>query len=111
MRQKAIQTITIDVNADEKEVEKLCDYLAGEFANGDWECEVDRITAKEVGYATFYKGCPYTKNGDGYPDDWDLEFELYEDDIEESIEKYINENDADITDWRVYTDYETEEGF
>ena len=38
----------------------------------------------------------YTKNGDGYPDEYDYDFEIWEEEVENEIEKFIGEKYEDV---------------
>lgn len=112
IRNNAVMTTTIKLNAvDEKYVDELYLRLSKEFAHGDWEWNYEKdgysITCSECGHVTYYPGKMYTKNGDGYPDEYDYDFEIWEEDVENEIEKFIGEKYEDvITDWRVSQDSE-----
>lgn len=114
-----VQRITIKVTAEKAEyVEGLCDYIKENYPDVDVDFSERKdyyeITASESGEAHFYPGRMTLANGDpGYPDEWDDNFEMYEGDIEELIEKYVSENfeGEEISDWSVSANYEGIEYF
>ena len=96
---------------DEKYVDELYLHLSKEFAVGEWEWYYEKdwyvISCIEHGKVTYYPGCRYTSNGDGYPDEYDEDFEIWEDDVEDEIEKFVSKHYEDvITEWSVSQDSE-----
>lgn len=95
---------------DEKLAERLCDYLIEEFPTSEWENYWDRdsitIDGVEKGKSYYTPARRYLPNGDpGYPEDYYDTLEVYEGDVENTIQHFVVENNEDF-DWSVTTDSE-----
>lgn len=112
IKNNCVKTVTVELKTiDQKYVDELTEKLKEEFSHGDWEYDTKGdwyvITCMESGSVTYYPGKLYTSNGDGYPDEYDEDFEIYADDVESEIEKYASEHYEDvITDWKVSEEVE-----
>lgn len=102
------QTITVKVTGKEW-AEELCDYLAKEYPTGEWDYipfeNRYEIFCNEAGEAKYYRGRYFGKPEDCCEDDYDLNFEIYEGDVENSIQKFVTEKDIEL-DWYVTSDLE-----
>ena len=118
MKQKMRQTITVKIKAEEEQyVTELVDKLETEFPAADWDYnyivvngELDHyeITGVETAIGSFYPGVLTLPNGDpGYPDEFDVEFECYEGDVEDLIEHFVLRDEDIFTDWNVSCDIES----
>lgn len=102
-----VVTTKVDVVASEEAAEKLCEELTKEFANSDVDIDEKEegyvITLKEAGRGEYFQGCRYTSNGDGYPDEWEEEYDIVSEYVEEVIEKFISEHtEYEFDDWMVH---------
>lgn len=108
MKITGVQTVTINYKAQNSAIEdKFLEYLNKEYP-AEWELTDDGvIKAMEVKEGYYYPGCRYTRNGDGYPDEYDVEFDLYEDDIRDLSRKFETENEGSFELASVISDFES----
>ena len=108
---KVEERIIIDLTATEEICDELTRFLMDKFPDNNIEVGVLSETEFEItttcyGEGNYYPGCRTLPNGDpGYPDEWEAEFDLYEEDIESSVEEFVGEHDYDI-EWFVYSEKE-----
>lgn len=97
----------VDVCAKDDVVDKLADYLQDQFTDADVEINKKNdtviIVLTEKGTGTFYPGVMYTKNGDGYPDEWDEDYIIISEAVEEEVERFVIDHpEYEIEDWMVH---------
>lgn len=98
------QTIKVKLK-DDKYIDELCDYLAKEYPTGEWDIMGNNILCNENGETKYYAGKYWGRPEDCYPDDYDVNFEIYDGDVENSIEKFVIEKEIEL-DWTVTSDIE-----
>ena len=86
MKIKATQSISVEFTAESEEIaNEFFDYLNGEY-DVDFEMEEQSdnrylISALETADGWYEPEVRYTKNGDGSPEEYELEFECNEEDL------------------------------
>ena len=113
MKVKCFNNVKVRISTDSEElVEKLCDRLADEFPSADWEWSISNvnnhkyeINGTEYAEGDYYAGKAYTSNGDGYPDEWDVEFETCEQELNKVISEFtveVEEEHAFLWNFDIY---------
>ena len=99
--------VVVEINGEEKYVEKLFDSLCGMLNSPT--CELDKeyglttdeypykFIIVETGVETVYPGCYTLPNGDpGYPDEYDDNLAICDDTIEEYISEFMEANNCEF---------------
>lgn len=112
MKVKVVNYISVDFDTKEvNTVDNIHADLLKQFPEEEFYCfhtgeEKHRIEVAVAGAGEYYPGRDTMPNGDpGYPEEWEIEYSLYEEEIEEVIEKYVAEHDC-IIDWHITSETE-----
>lgn len=95
------RTVTVELSDIEgEELDKLLEYLSAKLPK-DCDCDLSRSTEDgsatleivESGTEQVWPGVRTFSNGDpGYPDEYEDDLELYEEDVRDMLSKYEDEN-------------------
>lgn len=96
------QRVEINFDAEEEIRENFLEELYKAYPDYEWDDTDTGIDTIETKMGTYIPAVMYTRNGDGSPAEYDVEFELCERDIEDFVKKFIEDNE--LIDTQFYLD-------